>query len=200
MILDALGTFSDNQSLAGLSGIVQSDNWMDLGEYTARTGLVSAPVAHQPDIAAGNPLYVAFRVTEAFTHADAAAVFRAVVYLDDRDPPDSAGGFAHYSAGTEMTNTLALGFAAKLGLGASFTIPVAAVMAGTNKEAQSNVIVPSKGQGFRFMRVAYVIAGTGNLVTGAITAQLTNQSHDIGPVSPGGTKFIGGIYPPSTVS
>lgn len=201
MILDALGTFSDNQSLVGMTpGVTMSDNWMDLGEYTVSTRRGTAPVAHQPDIAAGNPLYVTFRVTSSFSHADSGAIFRAVVFMDDNDPPNSASTDAAYSAGTEILNEIGLAFQVRLVEGASFTIPVAAVMAGTNKANQSYIPAPSKGQGFRYMRVAYVLSGTGNMVTGAISAQLTNQSHDIGVPNPGATNFIGGIYPASTVS
>lgn len=204
MIYDALGMLSDNQSLAGMTpGVVQSTNWMDFGEATYRDKLGSggASFTVSPDIAAGEPLYIAFRVNTGFSHGDAAAQFRAIVYMDDSNPPASASGQAHYNAGTEAINLIGAAFSTRLQAGATFHIALSSVMGGYNALGNSNILAPDYSQGMRYLRVAYQLSGTaGNMVTGAISAYLTRDSHAIGAVGPGSTKFIGGIYPASTVS
>lgn len=189
MILDAAGTFSDNQQLVAVAaGNHQSTNWIDFGEFVDKQGVTS----HR-DVGAGEPFGVHFHVDTAFSNslADPAAIFQAFLYIDDTDPPDSASGNAIYLPGShQVLNAAGIGFAFSLGQGNSFVLPLTSPQGGVLDPSWP---AASRSLGRRYMRIVYVFSGTGTF-TGAITAKLTTMSHAVGrPNSI--SKQTPGMYP-----
>lgn len=189
MILDAAGTFSDNQVFSAVSaGIIQSDNWMDFGLFTDKLGKPTGK-----DMGAGEPLYVHFRVTSTFSNslADPAAFFRAVLFTDIQDPPVSTGGTATFLPSShEVLNQLGVGFTVSLEAGRTFVLPLCSPQGGA---LNPNNTLVSRAVGQRFLRVAYQFGGTGTF-SGAIEAILTKDSMTTGKPN-AASKYIGGIYP-----
>lgn len=190
MILDALGTLSDAQALsvAG-SGVVQSTNWIDLGAYTDRLGVTTGA-----DMGAGNPFFIHFRVTTAFSNsaANATATFRVVLFTDDGDPPASNSGTCTFlPASHEVINTLGVGFANSLPVGATFMLPLCSPQGAA---MNPNNTLLSRACGQRFLRCAYQFSAGSGTNTGGIEAILTTQSMTRGKVN-ANSKYVGGIYP-----
>lgn len=191
MILDQAAAFSNAQVFSAVTaGIYQSDNWIDLGQFTDAKGVVSSP-----DIAAGEQLYVHFRAASGFSSStfNVAAAFRAVVFIDDVSPPSSGNATAVFlPASHEIVNQLGVGFAVSLAAGQTFTLPIASPQGGALNPQNSLL---SRSLGKRYMRVAYQFSGTGTF-SGAIDAILTKDSMSPGVPMPG-SKYVGGIYPAS---
>ena len=196
MIRDQLGMLADAQVLSYTGSsqqITQSDNWIDLGDFTDPAGITT----HR-DLGAGEPLYFQFRVTTTFGNVtDPAASVQMLLFVDNNDPPMSNSGNAVYiPVGPPVVNLLLAGFTFSLAAGNSFVLPLAAI----STAIDPNATAISRSLGQRYLRAAFIITHqVASTTVGEIEVILTNQpSTQCAPQGP--SNKIDGVYPASTHS